>query len=81
MAAMENSERVKKVGEIMPARYVCKYCGYILYEFNKVGWENAHGMKTPSEIISAYGGKCPKCGHDLSKPSVEDVIITLKRHK
>jgi predicted nucleic-acid-binding Zn-ribbon protein len=58
--------------------YVCKNCGYELYKFKRIG-QDFHGVKTPSEVRSIYGGKCPKCGHHLDIPSINE--ITLRRRK
>jgi hypothetical protein len=58
--------------------YVCKNCGYTLYKFESVG-QDFYGVRTPSEIKSIYGGKCPKCGHPLESPSLNDIKITLRR--
>ena len=59
--------------------YVCKDCGYPLYKFEKVG-QDYYGVRTPSEIKSIYG-KCPKCGHPLGLPSLNDIKITWRRRK
>jgi len=59
-------EIVKALG---PIRYICKSCGYEIYRFEKVG-QDFYGVRTPSEIISMYGGKCLKCGHELGAPSL-----------
>ena len=32
----------------------------------------------PSEIISRYGGYCPRCGRKLEKPSWQDIVITAE---
>ena len=61
----------------MPVKYVCKNCGYILYEFERVG-QDFYGVRTPSEIRSIFGGICPRCGHELSTPSIEDIKIRIK---
>ena len=57
----------------MPVVYRCRGCGYILYAIERVG--NPYGVKTPSEVISMYGGVCPKCGRRLEKPGLKDVEI------
>lgn len=62
----------------IPVRYVCKNCGHILYKFEKVG-QDFYGVRTPSEIKSIYGGKCPKCGHELQTPTLAEIKITLRR--
>jgi transcription initiation factor TFIIB len=52
-----------------PIRYKCKNCDFELYKFERVGQE-VYGPKTPSEVNAMYGGKCPKCGHELGEPSL-----------
>ena len=42
----------------MPQKVSCNGCGNVLYEGNE--------LKAPDEIISAYDGKCNKCGKELS---------------
>jgi transcription initiation factor TFIIB len=66
-------EIIKALG---PVRYVCENCGCELYRFKEVG-EDFHGIITPSEVKSMYGGKCPKCGHQLGEPSVEKLEVRL----
>jgi transcription initiation factor TFIIB len=57
--------RYKEIIEALgPIRYVCKNCGFELYRFERVG-ENFYGVRTPSEIKSIYGEKCPKCYSSL----------------
>ncbi|MBP1358221.1 MAG: hypothetical protein JZD40_07035 [Sulfolobus sp.] len=48
-----------------------------MYKFEKVG-QDFYGVRTPSEIKTIFGGKCPKCGHDLSVPTIEDIKIKIK---
>jgi len=48
-----------------------------LYKFEKVG-QDFYGVRTPSEIKIIFGGKCPKCGHELSIPKLEDIHIKVK---
>ena len=60
--------------------YVCKDCGYPLYKFERVG-QDFYGVRTPSELISIYGGRCPACGHEISAPSIDDIKITLRWRK
>ncbi|MDT7861233.1 MAG: hypothetical protein RRA45_03320 [Saccharolobus sp.] len=62
----------------MPIKYVCKNCGTVLHKFEKVG-QDFYGVRTPSEIRSIYGGRCPKCGHELGVPSLNEIKISLKR--
>ncbi|MEM0173349.1 MAG: hypothetical protein QXV69_03590 [Sulfolobaceae archaeon] len=47
-----------------------------MYKFEKVG-QDFYGVRTPSEIKLLYGGRCPQCGRELGKPSLEDVKIRL----
>ncbi len=58
----------------MPVVYRCKVCGFILDVFVKVG-QNSRGVLTPSELISQYGGMCPRCGHRLEPPTLSDIIV------
>ncbi|AHC51568.1 hypothetical protein SUSAZ_06160 [Sulfolobus acidocaldarius SUSAZ] len=62
----------------MPVKYVCRNCGYTLYNFDKVG-QDFYGVRTPSEIRSIFGGKCPRCGKPLNAPAIEDVRIIMKK--
>lgn len=62
----------------IPVRYKCKNCGYELYRFEKVG-QDFYGVRTPSEIRSIYGGRCPKCGHTLEFPNIGEIKILLKK--
>ncbi|WP_338601858.1 hypothetical protein V6M85_00975 [Sulfolobus tengchongensis] len=50
----------------------------MLHRFEKVG-QDFYGVRTPSEIKSIFGGKCPKCGHELSAPTLDDIKISLKK--
>ncbi len=61
----------------MPVRYVCRHCGYLLWEFKHVG-QDCYGLPSPSEIIAFYGGICPRCKRELSKPTLRDITITVK---
>ncbi|MET1128348.1 MAG: hypothetical protein ABWW70_03425 [Thermoproteota archaeon] len=58
----------------MPVVYRCGVCGFILHIFVKVG-QNSYGVPTPSEVISQFGGMCPRCGSELRRPGVRDVAI------
>jgi len=62
----------------VPVVYRCKNCGYILYVFWRVG-QDSYGVPTPSELISIYGGVCPRCGHRLEKPGLDDVEVVAGR--
>mgnify|MGYP001772557779 CR=1 FL=1 len=54
--------------------YRCKKCGHILYKFERVG-QDFYGVRTPSELKLMFANKCPKCGHELEIPKVEDIKI------
>ena len=54
--------------------YRCRSCGFILYVFARVG-QDSYGAPTPSELISAYGGICPRCGAPLRPPTLNDIIV------
>ncbi|MCQ4344576.1 MAG: hypothetical protein RXQ70_00150 [Sulfolobaceae archaeon] len=54
--------------------YVCKSCGREIFSFKKVG-QDFYGIRTPSEIKAMFGGKCPYCGHELSVPDLNDIVI------
>jgi len=64
----------------MPIKYVCKNCGYILYQFDHVG-QDTLGVRTPSELKVIFAGECPRCGHPLGTPKVEDINIRLNSNK
>ena len=61
----------------MPVKYICKNCGYVLYKFERVG-QDFYGVRTPSEIKLMYGGMCPRCGHELGTPTIDDIKIRIK---
>lgn len=54
--------------------YVCKACGHLLYVFESVG-QDFIGPRAPSEVRLMYAGRCPKCGHVLGIPDLDDVTI------
>ncbi len=62
----------------MPIRYVCKHCGYVIWEFKQVG-QDYFGIPTPSEIMLATGGICPNCKRELSIPTLSDIRIRISR--
>ncbi len=37
------------------------------------------GLPSPSEVINAHGGICPRCKHDLRRPGLKDIKISLAR--
>ncbi|BCU70248.1 hypothetical protein [Stygiolobus caldivivus] len=49
-----------------------------MYKFEKVG-QDFYGVRTPSEIRLIYGGKCPRCGHEITVPNLEDINIKPKK--
>jgi len=57
---------------LTPIRYRCKHCGYILFEFVKVG-QDYYGVPTPEEIYRIYGGVCPRCKSMLEIPSPTEI--------
>jgi ribosomal protein S27AE len=63
---------------LMPVRYICGNCGYILSVFYEVG-QDYYGVPTPEEVYRIHGGICPKCKHDLSMPTLNDIRITSAR--
>ena len=64
----------------MGVKYVCKHCGYVIWEFKHVG-QDYYGIPTPSEIMLVTGGFCPRCHHELSIPSIEDITIKATKRK
>lgn len=52
--------------------FMCGACGYILYEGNE--------LKTPSEIVREYGGKCPNCKRTI-KPSLKYINVLPVREE
>lgn len=60
----------------MPVRYVCKRCGHILWNFERVG-QDYFGVPAPEDIIRIYG-VCPRCKCDLTIPSIDDITIKLR---
>ncbi|GEM_PF-426267 len=65
-------------GEKMPVKYVCRNCGFVLWEFREVG-QDYYGVPTPEEVIRVYGGICPRCKSDLRMPSLNDISIKIMR--
>ena len=37
------------------------------------------GLPSPSEVINAHGGICPRCKHDLRRPNLKDIKINIAR--
>jgi len=66
----------------MPIIYRCKRCGFILYDSSnpvEYGFSHFHGIPTPSEVIAWWGGRCPRCGRELEKPSLDDIVIGITK--
>ncbi len=65
----------------MPIKYRCKSCGYIIYEFKRVG-QDYTGVPTPLEIIRLTGGVCPACKRHLEYLRPEDYrsYVIIKPH-
>lgn len=66
--------------EKIPVVYRCKGCNYELYKFERVG-QDFYGVRTPSEIKLIFGGRCPRCGRELSIPTLNDIKIKMVRRK
>ncbi|QKQ99420.1 hypothetical protein GWK48_02545 [Metallosphaera tengchongensis] len=64
----------------MAVVYRCRECSHELYRFEKVG-QDFYGVRTPSEISSIYGGKCPKCGRRLGVPGEDEIKVSFKKTK
>lgn len=62
----------------MAVIYVCRKCGEEILTFDKVG-QDYYGIRTPDEIKSMYGGRCPRCGNPFKVPDVEDVTISRRK--
>ncbi len=58
----------------MPIVYRCKGCGFVFFVFVYVG-QDSYGPRTPSELVSMHGFRCPRCGRVLGKPSLDDIIV------
>ena len=61
----------------MPIYYICSNCGHRLFVFQKVG-QDFYGVRTPSEVKLQFGGKCPRCGHVMGTPDLQDIEIRPK---
>jgi rubredoxin len=61
---------------MMPIRYRCRHCGYVLYEFKGVG-QSYIGAPSPLEVIKLVGHICPSCKRVLELPrnSFKDYIM------
>ncbi|WP_440059883.1 hypothetical protein ACSU1N_01595 [Thermogladius sp. 4427co] len=64
-------------GVPMPVKYVCSYCGTVLFEFRFVG-QDYYGIPSPQEVYNLYGGICPNCHNELKLPGIKDIIIQPK---
>ena len=63
---------------MVPVVYRCSRCGYILYIHWRVG-QSSYGVPTPSGLSSWYGGVCPRCGHRLGRPGLQDLSVIADR--
>jgi len=67
----------------MTIRYICKKCGFILYEFKNI--RGSQGLLTPLQVAHMYGYICPKCGRRIEFKEDEDwrgrIIIKNKSKK
>ncbi len=64
----------------MSIRYVCKNCGYVLFDVKNKRLHGAPvGLLSPSEVIKYYNGRCPRCGRRLEKPDLKDIVIREKK--
>lgn len=59
---------------LVPIMYRCASCGETLFIFKSVG-QDSFGVPTPDELFSKIGGKCPKCGKLLTKPTLNKVKV------
>lgn len=50
----------------MPVKYVCRSCGFVIYEFDKVG--SSIGLLSPLEVAKLHGYVCPACKSQLKVP-------------
>jgi len=64
----------------MPIIYKCKKCGFILFNFVDVT-QTYQGAPTPFQIIERFRGRCPKCGHELNIPSIDDIEIKSTKRR
>ncbi|BCU68670.1 hypothetical protein HS7_21070 [Sulfolobales archaeon HS-7] len=60
--------------------WTCKGCEYELFRFEKVG-QDYYGVRTPQEIMSYHGNKCPRCGRQLEMPTIFSIQIARKKRK
>ena len=60
----------------MPVVYRCSRCGFPLYVFARVG-QSSYGLPTPSEVIYMHGGRCPRCGKELKRPTIRSIRIDV----
>ena len=61
----------------MPVRYICRNCGFVLYEVTG----SREFLPTPQSVASSYNYKCPKCGADLSRAPLSIAIYFNKNRK
>ena len=61
----------------MPVKYICRNCGFVLWEFQRVG-QDYFGVPTPEEIKRIYG-VCPRCKSELGVPQLNDIVVEVIR--
>ena len=60
--------------------FVCKKCHRPFFFWNYRKNKYA-GPPEPSAVVVMFNGRCPYCGHPLSVPSIDDIIIRLREGK
>ncbi len=65
----------------MPIKYVCRSCGHVIYEFNKIG--SSVGLLSPLEVAKLLGYVCPHCKSQLSVPAGKHFkeYIIVREHR
>ena len=61
-----------------PIFFVCRKCNLIIFTFEKVSHENNFGVPTPTELKGRITPRCPRCGHEFTIPTVNDILILKK---
>lgn len=56
----------------MVIRFVCRACGYVLYEVKDA---DANHLRTYARVIELNNGKCPSCGRRLEPPDIKDITF------
>jgi len=60
----------------MPVIYRCARCGAVLYTFRRAG-QDYFGLPSPTELGMRLG-RCPRCGHVISRPRLTDITIRVR---